>query len=313
MSLTSEDAIKVSKGVDDVFGGLEEVISRASVSLMFHYDGCPENPFSVSEVAAKCIERLDRVEKSAGFVSAALTFERRYFINEAVQRGGIERLSFVPVNCTCLHELAQEVVLDTFSSLRIGAAMRAAFNFDVPRRTSAEAMEELSTECRQAGVEFSICVLECLVKAIESTGFSQGQFAVMRDMARREAAAIASAIGKASDRKPDPPRQLQAPAETQGSDRADSIESGPGLGIPDEYRTVAMSKKVAIRRLGEFVPVIHRSCERKSLQWLNDCIEADPPEIRWEKDTRSQGYYHVEDFPEAIREKIRLHPKKSSP
>ncbi|WP_144043538.1 hypothetical protein [Rhodopirellula baltica] len=84
------------------------------------------------------------------------------------------------------------------------------------------------------------------------------------------------------------------------------MPSGDGKDlIPNEYRTIPLSKTQAIKHLGRFVPEAYRGLKRKSEEWLNECIDADPPEIRWEFLNRSKGYYHIEDFPEEARDKIR--------
>lgn len=82
--------------------------------------------------------------------------------------------------------------------------------------------------------------------------------------------------------------------------------------IPADKRTRKMSKEEALRYLGDKVPLKYRPIGKNAKRWLNECIEADPPEIRFEPARRKDGtplrvggYYHIDDFPPEVHNRLR--------
>lgn len=95
-------------------------------------------------------------------------------------------------------------------------------------------------------------------------------------------------------------------------DKAIIKEPPKSQSIPAEKRTRKMTKEDALRYLGDMVPLKYRPIGKNAIRWLNECIEADPPEIRFEPARRKDGtplrvggYYHIDDFPPEIRDRLR--------
>tara|TARA_A100001391_G_scaffold201427_1_gene188425 strand:- start:614 stop:1495 length:882 start_codon:yes stop_codon:yes gene_type:complete len=197
MILTKQEAFDLTKRVVAVFDVLGTMRRDSSLVLALHERGEGDRCLGATEAASTGVSNLAFVVAVSSKLRESLTDKAKYFIGAAIQRSNIERLSIMPIERVCCHEMAVPVATAVWMEFRSLLATDGGFELSPESWHDPEPLDALAKRCIEGDAQSASHVLAFLIEAVDATGFTVKDFDLLRGMAKREGVVIADALSNA--------------------------------------------------------------------------------------------------------------------